>query len=61
MPETFCSESYRCRYLATGGALAPQQVAALLHRLADGNVNVVKAEYLRNYDGQAGYTLAQGQ
>jgi isocitrate dehydrogenase len=62
MPETFCSDSYRCRYLAQGeSGVKAQQVAALLQRLAENNVPVAKAEYLRTYEGQAGYTLAQGQ
>jgi isocitrate dehydrogenase len=62
LPETFLSESFRCRFLAAqGSAVKPQHVVALLQRLADGGVNVVKAEYLRTYDGQPGYTLAQGQ
>jgi isocitrate dehydrogenase len=62
MPETFCSDSYRCRFQASeGGSVRPQQIAALLQRLAEHNVEVAKAEYLRNYEGQAGFTLAQGQ
>jgi isocitrate dehydrogenase len=62
MPETFCTDSYRCRFLAPqGSSIKPQQIAALLQRLADSNVQVAKAEYLRNYEGQAGFTLAQGQ
>jgi isocitrate dehydrogenase len=62
MPETFCTDSYRCRFLAPrGSSIKPQQIAALLQRLADNDVQVAKAEYLRNYEGQAGFTLAQGQ
>jgi isocitrate dehydrogenase len=62
MPETFCSDSYRCRFLAEQGkTVKPQHIAALLQRLADNNVQVAKAEYLRNYEGQPGFTLAQGQ
>jgi isocitrate dehydrogenase len=62
MPETFCSESFRCRFESEQGTtVKPQQVVALLQRLADNGVSVAKAEYLRTYDGQLGFTLAQGQ
>jgi isocitrate dehydrogenase len=62
MPETFCTDSYRCRFLAEQGkTVKPQHITALLQRLADKNIQVAKAEYLRNYEGQAGFTLAQGQ
>jgi len=60
MSETFCTDSFRCRF--TSNALVTQhQVVALLNRMADSGVEVAKAEYLRNFDGQPGYTLAQGQ
>ena len=60
--ETFCVDSFRCRFQAPEGViLSPYQVTALLDRVAGLGVVVVKTEYLRNYDGKPGYTLAQGQ
>lgn len=62
MPLTFCSDSFPSRCPASqGGAVKPQQVAALLRRLAGHGVEVARTEYLRNYDGQTAFTLAQGQ
>jgi isocitrate/isopropylmalate dehydrogenase len=34
---------------------------SLLGRVSDQCVEIVKTETLRNFDGQAGYTLARGQ
>jgi isocitrate dehydrogenase len=37
------------------------QIVALLGRIAETGMEIVKTENLRNYDGKAGYTLAQGE
>ena len=60
MPETFCPDNVRCRFMGAPG-LTSRDVIALLSRVADQGVEVVKTEYLRNFDGIAGYTLSQGQ
>jgi isocitrate dehydrogenase len=60
--ETFCTDSFRCRFLAAEGTrVTPAQVISLLSRLNDGHVEVTKTEYLRTYDGQPGFTAAQGE
>ena len=60
MPETFCTDNFRCRFAAAGGVTqAPDY--GLLGRIADTGMEIVKTENLRNYDGKPGYTLAQGQ
>ncbi len=60
MPETFCTESFRCRFTG-GNGLTSRQTLALLGRVLDQGLDIVKTETLRSYDGQPGYTLAQGQ
>jgi len=60
MPETFCTESFRCRFEG-GESVTQQQTLALLGRVLDQGIDIVKTEMLRTYDGQRGYTLAQGQ
>ncbi|MBM3774035.1 MAG: NADP-dependent isocitrate dehydrogenase [Acidobacteria bacterium] len=60
MAETFCTDSFRCRFTGAG-VITPYQVVDLLKRLADAGFEVAKTEYLRNFDGQPGYTLAQGE
>jgi isocitrate dehydrogenase len=62
MSETFCTDSFRCRFTAGGSkTVTPAEVLALVGRISGASLEVVKTEYLRNYDGQPGYTLAQGE
>jgi hypothetical protein len=37
------------------------QTVALLNRVLDQGVEIVKTDTLRTFNGQPGYTLAQGQ
>lgn len=62
-PETFCTDSFRCRFLASdqGAKLNQSAFLDLLKRLDEQGLEIVKTENLRSYDGQPGYTLAQGQ
>jgi isocitrate dehydrogenase len=58
--ETFCTDSFRCRFLAEGGA-AMGQLIDLQRRIADAGIEIAMTETLRTFNGTAGYTLAQGQ
>jgi isocitrate dehydrogenase len=57
---TFCTDSFRCRFMAEGQADMGQTIA-LLQRISDAGIDIVMTESLRNFDGQPGFTLAQGQ
>ena len=57
--ETWCSDSFRCRYTSKG-AVTIQQTLDLQSRLDKLGVQIVKSELLRSYGGERGYTLAQG-
>jgi len=63
VPETFCTDSFRCRYTAaqSGAPVTQRQVLALIGRLDAAGLAVVKTESLRNFDGKPGYTLSQGE
>jgi isocitrate dehydrogenase len=63
IPETFCTDSFRCRYTAkqSGALVTQRQVISLLEALMSAGLDVVKTETLRNFDGKAGYTLSQGE
>ncbi len=63
IPETFCTDSFRCRYTAgqPGSIVTPGQVIKLLESAAAAGLDVVKTESLRNFDGKPGYTLSQGE
>ena len=58
-PETFCTDSFRCRFLGDSPTLA--QLAALGSRVIGLGLDVTMTVNLPNYDGKSGFTLAQGQ
>jgi isocitrate dehydrogenase len=62
LPETFCTDHWRCRFEAHPGK-APNKatLAQLLGRLASAGVEFVKTEHLFTFDGVPGYSLGQGQ
>lgn len=53
--ETFCIDQWRCRFEGKG-AISPQVIAALLHRLADSGLDVTQTVHLYTYDGKPGYS-----
>jgi isocitrate dehydrogenase len=57
---TFCTDSYRCRFLAPDQT-DMCQIVALLGRVAAAGIPIAATQTLRTFDGKAGYTLAQGQ
>ena len=57
---TFCTDNYRCRFMAAGHAGMGQMVA-LLGRVPAAGIVIAATQTLRTFDGKAGYTLAQGQ
>jgi isocitrate dehydrogenase len=62
-PETFCSDHWRCRYLARekGGAVRHEQIAALLRGVALAGLDFIKTENLYTFDGLPGYSTGQGE
>jgi isocitrate dehydrogenase len=62
-PETFTSDSFRCRFLAEPGAasLTPRDIIALLERVTAAGLGFAKLETLATYDGEKGYSLGQGE
>src|SRR5262249_31169454 len=57
---TFCTHSYRCRFVAEGNA-DMGTMGGLLQRVAEAGIDSAATQTLRNFDGKAGFTLAQGQ
>jgi isocitrate dehydrogenase len=58
--ETFCTDSFRCRYVAESGT-DMTKIAALLGRVAASGIEIGATVTLRDFDGKAGFSLAQGQ
>lgn len=61
MPETFCTDHWRCRFMAENGLLTPAQLIALLQRVDQAGLEFIKTENLYTFDGQPGFSLGQGQ
>ncbi|MBU6365403.1 MAG: NADP-dependent isocitrate dehydrogenase [Gemmatimonadetes bacterium] len=61
MPETFCTDHWRCRFTAEGATATPAQVLALLGRVGAAGLDFVKTEHLYTFDGVPGFSLGQGQ
>ena len=62
-PETFCTDHWRCRFVAStdNGAITQRDIVALLATLTDAGVDVIKTENLCTFDGVKGFALGQGQ
>ena len=62
LKETFCTDHWRCRFVAKGGGNSnPGVIWMLLRELSLGNVDVVKTENLYLFNGEKGFSLGQGQ
>ncbi len=58
-PQTRCVDHWRCRF--AGDAPTSQDVVATIAALAEAGYDVIKTEGLYAFDGNAGYSLGQGQ
>lgn len=57
-PETFYTDSFRCRYIAKD-PLAHTDIVALLQLMAEAQLDFTHTEHLYAFDGVAGYQLTQ--
>lgn len=63
LPGIFCTDHWRCRFETVDGK-TPITHADVLHQLAmfsENGFDFIKTEHLYNFDGERGYSLAQGQ
>ncbi|WP_420345519.1 NADP-dependent isocitrate dehydrogenase [Pelagibius sp.] len=62
LPETFCTDHWRCRYVAKAGQVFNKAMIVELQKsLAFSGVDFIKTEHLYTFDGEPGYSLGQGQ
>lgn len=60
-PETFCSDHWRCRFMAKdGGEVTHEEVIALLGRVREAGFDFIKTEHLCRFDGKDSWSLSQG-
>lgn len=60
-PDTFCSDHWSCRFEREGDTFNAAHVVQLIEAVNNAGFDVVKTEGLYTFDGQRGYSLAQGQ
>ena len=63
-PDTLTCDTWRCRFMSKGGgtkAVSHEEILALLGRIRSKGYDFVKIESLCTFDGQPGFSLAQGQ
>ena len=62
-PETFCSDHWRCRFMAkeAGSPVSHAQVIELLELIRKLDLDFIKTEHMYTFDGERGYSLAQGE
>ncbi|MDP1872594.1 NADP-dependent isocitrate dehydrogenase [Phenylobacterium sp.] len=61
LPETFCVDHWRCRFMNGGSPIPLRDIAALTLRAADAGLDFIKTENLCAFDGAPGFSLGQGQ
>jgi len=59
MPETFCVDHWRCRFIGSGGKTTHEQIIQLQRRLADAGIDFFQTMHLHEYDGQKQYSLSE--
>lgn len=62
-PETFCTDHWRCRYKKDEGRsnTSFDKIVNLQHTLHNAGFQIIKTENLYYFDGEPGFTAAQGQ
>jgi len=62
VPETFCTDHWRCRYMVKDGDIAShRQLVSLLASFEEAGLDFIKTENLFTFDGEPGFSLGQGQ
>jgi isocitrate dehydrogenase len=64
LPETFCSDHWRCRFVVDAETLpvvTHKQILDLLAKVESKGLDFIKTEHLYKFDGVRGYSLGQGE
>ena len=60
-PDTFCTDHWRCRFRGGEGAVTPEAILELMRSLVAAGLPPIKSENLYRFDGNPGYSVAQGE
>ena len=56
LPETFCTDHWRCRFLKARDKLEPKEIILLQEDLVAGQLEIIKTENLYSFAGKANYS-----
>jgi isocitrate dehydrogenase len=59
--ETFCTDHWRCRFMAGEGHMDKSAIIELLQNAMREDMDTIKTENLYAFDGKAAFSLGQGQ
>ncbi len=59
--DAFCADHWVCRFESKEGSVTPRELLDLIERFYEAGFDVIKTENLYSFDGERGYSLAQGQ
>ncbi len=61
-PETYCTDHWRCRFLAPDGETATHDdILVVLKAIKDAGLDFIKTEHLCLFDGKRGWSLGDGE
>ncbi|MCB1202311.1 MAG: NADP-dependent isocitrate dehydrogenase, partial [Leptospiraceae bacterium] len=60
IPDTFCTDHWRCRFILKNTA-NPATIPHLMIALQNAGFEIIKTENLYSFDGEAGYSMGQGE
>ena len=62
-PETFCSDHWRCRFMAEkqGDTMTHDKILKVLKEVKELDLDFIKTENMYTFDGERGYSLSQGE
>lgn len=61
LPETFCTDHWRCRFLSKNGPAKYSDIIDLMIAVSKRDLEIIKTENLCTFDGKPGYSMGQGQ
>jgi isocitrate dehydrogenase len=61
LPETHCTDHWRCRFTATENPISYSNVLTLMEDITNAHFDIIKTENLYAFDGHRGYSLGQGE
>lgn len=62
LPQTFCTDHWRCRFIKPEGVeISNNDILELMKKITEGGFDIIKTEHLYRFNGEPGYSLAQGQ